>query len=319
MDWIKKHYDRFALIVLGGGLLVSSGLLVWQSQQFKEQFSVLQQNVPHGNKIKRQDEYNSLLAKADQDLKQPAQWEPTHPGSLLVSERYVINPKDGRPVNPLKTGDELHPPVPNKWFSDNGLDILDTNILNEDPDGDGFTNLDEFQGKTDPQKKDSHPAYITKLRLKQWIKQPFRLKLEAYDGESFQINALDLHQPSQFVKMGEQIPGTKFKLLKYEPKTQANQAGGETDVSELTVQNVETGENVVLIMRQVVDSPDSYALFRFVWNNTEFKVKKDQTFALKPDPSVQYKLIDIRETEAVITNLKTNEQITVPRLEEAAR
>jgi hypothetical protein len=314
MDWIKKHYDRFALIVVGGGLLVSSGLLIWQSQQFKDQFSVLQQSVSHGSKLPPLD--SSALTAAQQDLKQPAQWQ-DHPGSLLVSERYVIS--DGKPVNPLKSNIQLHPPVPNSWFAEHHLDILDPNILNEDPDGDGFTNLDEFTGKTDPQDKNSHPAYITKLRLKQWIKEPFRLKLEAYDGDSFEINALDLHQPSQFLKMGEQIAGTKFKLIKYDQKTRPNSANGETDVSELTIQNIETNEKVVLVMNQVVDSPDSYALFKFTWNNTEFKVKKDQTFALKPDPNVQYKLIDIRETEAVITNLKTNEQITVPRLEEAAR
>ena len=40
-----------------------------------------------------------------------------------------------------------HPPVPNKWFTDNKLEILDSNILNEDPDGDGFTNLEEWQNR----------------------------------------------------------------------------------------------------------------------------------------------------------------------------
>ena len=90
--------------------------------------------------------------------------------------------------------------------------------------------------------------------------------------------------------------------------------GEQQDVSELIVQNTETGENVVLVLEKIVDSPDSYALFRYLWNNTQFQVKKNQVFALPPEPTVQYKLIDIKETEALIQPPK-GDNITVPHLE----
>jgi hypothetical protein len=76
---------------------------------------------------------------------------------------------------------------------------------------------------------------------------------------------------------------------------------------------------VVLIVERVVDSPDSFAQFKFLWDGTEFRVKKDQKFALKIDPSVEYKLIDIHENGAVIMNLKTEERITIPALEVPAQ
>jgi hypothetical protein len=195
--------------------------------------------------------------------------------------------------------------------------ILDGNVLDQDPDNDGFTVLDEYLGKTDPQDPDSHPPYLTKLRLKKFIKVPFRLKFEAYDDDgNFQINTVDVHQPTQFVKIGDVISGTKYKAVKFEKKSVDNpRTGVDTDVSELTVENVENGRQVVLVVRTEVDSPDQYARFAFLWDHTEFTVKKDQKFSLKPERDIEYKLIDIHETEAVILNIKSGDQIKVPRLD----
>jgi hypothetical protein len=40
--------------------------------------------------------------------------------------------------------------IPNGWKQQYGLDPFDSNLGNEDPDGDGFTNLQEYQTGTDP-------------------------------------------------------------------------------------------------------------------------------------------------------------------------
>jgi len=87
------------------------------------------------------------------------------------------------------------------------------------------------------------------------------------------------------------------------------------DVSELTIQNTETQVQVVLVYDTPADSPDSYAVFKYLWNNTQITVKKDQEFVLKPDTDVKYKLIDINDREAVIQTA-TGEKITIPHFEE---
>jgi hypothetical protein len=187
----------------------------------------------------------------------------------------------------------------------------------EDPDKDGFTNEDEWRGSdlanpgaqsTDPLNKDSHPPYHTKLFVKQLIRQPFRLLFNAYDGipgktkpEAFeyQINTLDLRQPSEFLKIGDTIK-PHYKIKKFEYKTQKNSnTGDEDDVSELTLTNLETNVDIILVLRRVTDSPDYFIDFSYEWPYGQtaqvFRVKKLQEFAFKPNVTEKFKLIDVKE------------------------
>ncbi len=93
---------------------------------------------------------------------------------------------------------------------------------------------------------------------------PFRLLFNAYDGDpkkdsgakmEFQINTIDLKQPSEFLKIGETITKTKWKLAKFEYKTVINPKTEEAeDVSELTLTNTVTGQEIVLILSRVTDA-----------------------------------------------------------------
>jgi hypothetical protein len=311
MDWIKKNPEKFVLALLALGLLAVSTLLIKKALDFRQTFAGIRGEVARNNNIPPLD--TQAVDSAEAAIEKPAKWG-SHPGSLLVSRRYII--KDGQPYDPSEdTSQPLHPPVPNGWFIENNLDLLNPGIIDEDPDGDGFTNLDEWQGKTDPNNKDAHPPYHTKLRLVQFVREPFRLIFKAMpDADSFQIDTVDIRQPTQILKVGALVAGTKFKLIKFEPKSVVDENGVEKDISELTLENVETGAKVVLIKEKLVNSPDSFAQFKYTWDGTEFKVRKDGDFTLKPQPDLKYKLIDITETQAVIQLEKTGEKITVPHL-----
>ena len=299
MDWIKKNYDRFALFLLGAALLVSSVYMLWVIHGFSDRFAPVLSDPPHGKKLTSLE--TEALRQAQESLAKPAVWT-KHPAQLYVSRKFVARDSNGRkmlidPFDPQSP--PLHAPVPNAWFLEHGLEdqILDADVLQQDPDGDGFTNLDEYLGKTDPQDPASHPSYLTKLRLKLYKKVPFRLKFEATDDDgSFQINTVDVKQPTQFVRIDEVIPGTKFKVVKFEKKTVFNpKINEDKDVSELTVEHIESGIKTPLVIRTETDIPDHYARFSFLWKNSpEFSVKKGQNFILKPEPDVQYKLIDIQ-------------------------
>lgn len=321
MDWIKKNYDRFALMLMAVALLVSSVWLIVTAHGFSDRFTPVLTEPVHGKKVTSLE--TETMEKAEASIQTPAQWK-EHNGSLFVSRKYVSRTdpatKKDSLIDPFEPGSApLHPPVPNDWFLQNGLAdrILDADVLTQDPDKDGFTNLEEFEGKTSPTDPNQHPPYYTKLRLKQFVKKPARLKFEAYDDDgNFQINTIDVKQPSQFVKIGDEIQGTKYKVISFEKKSVMNdRTGVESDVSAITVENTETGVRFTDTVRTVADSPELFARFAYLWDNSELLIKKDQTFSLNPEADSQYKLIDIGDSEAVIKSLKTGDQIKVPRLE----
>ena len=89
----------------------------------------------------------------------------------------------------------------------------------QDPDGDGFTNLDEWQNHSNPTDKDSHPDYLAKLKMKSFAQEPFRMIFASRVGDTFAINTTDLKEPTQFLKLGDTIRGTQFKIVKFTEKS----------------------------------------------------------------------------------------------------
>ena len=83
-------------------------------------------------------------------LKQPAQWTFSSRSGLFVPEKHFIG-ANGMPATLQTT--EVHPPVPNEWLEQFDLPIADADVLTQDPDGDGFTNLEEWQNHTNPTDK----------------------------------------------------------------------------------------------------------------------------------------------------------------------
>jgi hypothetical protein len=235
MDWIKKNYDKAILGLLALALIGVSALLFLNTQSFGEKFS---DAMTAPNKSKKIPEVETaLIDAARQQLTSPKLWNSrNHDGLLFTGSKYYV--KDGQLVSPkgsaiwhhLETGE----PIPNEKLAQYGLPETSKEVLYEDPDGDGFMNQDEIRFETDPTNKDSHPEYVTRLYLARWIKVQFRLKFQAYDGNvnapermEFQINPVDAGARTEFVKIGDVIANTKFKVLKFEFKESLNPSTGE--------------------------------------------------------------------------------------------
>jgi len=313
MEWIKKNYDQFSMFCFAALLCAVAIFLILQVLAFYDIFARISGQVTINRTIPPSNA--SALEAAKQEALNPPVWN-NYDGSLFVSAPYILYRVNGqiRLVNPQITLYVFHPPIPNKWFYDHHLDPLDPKALEDDPSDDGFSNIDKWTwDKTmDPTDPNAHPPYWTKLRLVRFIQIPFRLKFEAYDGDTYQINTIDVRQPSQFLTKGDQIVGTKFKIVGFEKKTHTDANGIDHDDSELTIQNLETKQKLVLILSKTMDSPDSYGLFEYLWKgDINIQVKKDKTFSLKPEADVQYKLVDINRSFALIQNLKTGENIKV--------
>src|SRR6266705_1328045 len=300
VDWIKAHYDRVALIAAAIILFISAVSIWWSAIQFGHRLVALR--APP-QKAASPPAVAVELDHAAKELEHPAQWKAGTRSGLFVPERHFIG-TNGLPATLQNT--QVHPPVPNDWFEQFALPIENGDVLDQDPDGDGFTNLDEWQGGTDPTDRNSHPDYLTKLHLVSTAEEPFRYMFLSWVGGSFAINAIDQSEPTQFLKMDDVIRGTDFKIVKFTEKHDRNQYGTKVDVSELLLEHRESKAQVTLVKEKVATSPQSVATFVYAWGGrNEFEVRKDQEFSLKPVEEIKYKLVDVQSDKAVIVNTET--------------
>jgi hypothetical protein len=306
-DWIKANYDRAVIIAAAVFLFISAVCIWWSAIQFGNRL-VTQQ--PPLAKAASQPPVAVELDRAAEQLQNSAQWKASTRSGLFVPEKHFIG-ADGLPATLQNT--QVHAPVPNDWFEKYGLPIEDADVLDQDPDKDGFTNLDEWRGGTDPTKKDSHPDYITKLHLVSANEEPFRYIFSSRIKNTFGINTIDQSEPTQFLKVGDIIRGTDFKIVKFTEKHARNQYGTNDDVSELLLEHRQSHVQVILVKEKVATSPQSVATFVYTWGGRrEFEVRKDQEFSLKPVEDIKYKLVEVQPAKAVIVNTqKPNARIEI--------
>jgi len=298
IDWLKANYDRAVLIAAAVFLLISALAIWWSAIQFGNRLIT---PAPVPVKTASQPPVAVELDRAAEQLQKPGQWKASTRSGLFVPEKHFIGP-DGMPATLENT--QVHAPVPNEWFEKYALPIEDADALEQDPDKDGFTNLDEWQGNTDPTKAESHPDYTTKLHLVSATEEPFRYIFASRTKDKFGINSIDESEPTQFLKVGDTIRGTDFKIMTFTEKKERNQYGMRMDASELLLEHQGSHARVTLIKGKVATSPQSVATFVYAWGGRkEFEARKDQEFPLATAEGNQtYKLIDVRPDKAIIVN-----------------
>ena len=309
MEWLRTNYDRAAALAGALFLVFCAFFIFLGASGFSERFSALQNVPPPNNKIPagRAPEIREAMER----LQAPTQWTAAGRAGLFVPEKHFIG-ADGEPATLRNT--LLHPPVPNDWLENFGLPITESDVLTQDSDSDGFTNLDEWNGDSNPVNKESHPPYTFKLRVRSYTQEAFPLIFSSSVGDTYAINNIDRSRPTQFLHLGETVGGTKYKLMKYTEKSDSDKYGTTIDVSELTLEQAGTHDVVTLVKEKRATSPESVANFLYDWDGLKqsFSVKKGQDFSLKPQPEIQYKLLDIQPDKAIIINTqKPNEKIEI--------
>jgi len=333
MDKIKANYDRVLLVVAGVillGVALYAGLNI---SSLRDEFP-----VPPVRDRGAAFEENPILAQLHAEAAKfrepsPSAWA-ADDRSLFVSRVYLL--REGQLVDILESDVELYPGIPNAWILKHGLDYTDRNLAQADPDGDDFTNLEEFRAGTNPMDGKSKPASWSKLRLTASKIDKLRTKFESLprgDLEVVQINTVSAENPraltgaSQFYRRGDMIklsesgPDGKqvetptplqFTAAKFIKRLNPN-TNSEEEIPQITLLNATDGLEIELLQGEVKDSPYSLATVQDTRSGQTMELRSGQEFEL--EAGQRYKLIDVSEEAATIQDLSSGEKHTIPRPE----
>ena len=117
--------------------------------------------------------------------------------------------------------DSDHDGLPNDWEIKYGFNPNDSKDASADSDGDGFSNLEEYEAKTDPKDPKSHPDYLDFVTVQGTFKQtflPFYFKqANPMPGNTFRLTFQRLGVKSKYdstltAKVGEAIKSSDGKF-----------------------------------------------------------------------------------------------------------
>lgn len=178
MSWLEKNYEKAAI---GGAAIVALGLayLGWSKVGAVDAdfSSSTKGSGPSDPSVAGASRVPSAISSMalDRTVKQAMDGDrpvDTFTGIPLYVARE--NPTKGLD---LIRGAEVHPGIPNTWWLENGIDLGYADSPLRDEDGDGFSNADEYQAKTNPTDSKSHPPLIAKLKFQReealsWFVRP---------------------------------------------------------------------------------------------------------------------------------------------------
>jgi hypothetical protein len=216
------------------------------------------------------------------------------------------------PVDPLAPGGRVvHPPIPNDWWIKTGANMTYADSPQRDDDGDGFSNLDEFEAGTQPVDSQSIPPLIFKLAyLKDesvnWYvdfgfesegKWGPKLLGQMPDGKKFtnRVGAAEMLSPGDSFFIGKEPFLNRFKFIGIVQKEVTSQRTGLTqNVNVAEYEDLKPNKKGMKYQSQY-GLPDAEIDANAYYDRTavldlqaigeggkEFKVEEGTAFALPP-------------------------------------
>lgn len=281
----------------------------------------------------------------------PTLWEePADKQRLFISDEYLFYPSLYPAGNYIQKNDgTARTPggVLLSWYQKYGLDFTDSNIDREDPDKDGFSNIQEFMNapvgvrlkasdcdgtqSTNPLDPQSHPSYLSLLRLQTYERRSFHIQFrgkEVLNGEHvFQIRLSDVPSNEQpgYKKTGDKLGAEGYIIGPYtenivEEVDKATGIKTEVDKSTLELDKPEIGFKILLPYRQEIDSPESTADFVMLTASEIDKVWKVPRGKILKVPYITdttYLVLEANDNGATIRDTTTQKEYHILKLDPA--
>ena len=324
MSWFAKNYEKAAL---GGSVAAALGLAFLGYSKL----SGVEQDFGAG--LKGQGNNNAAVRDADlipktlASLKLDRTWNQALDGDRPVDlftgiPLFISSLAPEKPIDLLKDA-PVHPPIPNIWWIENRLDPGFADSPNRDPDQDGFSNLEEFNAKTDPNSAKSLPSLIAKLMYVKdesltWVLRPgygsdgsFPFNYQDDKGGVNKAVGADLIAPDGLF-FAKPPMKDRFKLLGSEVRKELNKKINiEMEVTIVRIEDQRSNKKGVIYEIPAPLSEDRrndylkydrtaiFSLEALGLNGKEFKVEENTKFALPPDSPKKDYLAKIVTPESV--------------------
>jgi len=317
-----KDWDKLILLLAGLAVCVVSVMFSMKALGFSGKFVMSEANPKNDippTQVKIAGIAKSFVEKT-QAWSNPVKGDPPKELPLFVSVPIIevngVLIDMGNPNAPL-----LRPPVSNSWLMVNNLDYLNSGVLSQDPDKDGFPSLAEWEAKTVPIDPASHPPYATKLIFASRQQEVYLLKFAAQpDPERFQIIRLPTakwpQRETYLMKIGEISQDQQFRIESFEKKTEVRN-GINVDSSVVKVTYLPKNEVHDLIRNAETQLPTYYAEMKFELDpGFQQYVKEGEAFNLTADPETKYRVVKVNEATVAIsyqTGAEPEQTLEIPK------
>jgi len=336
----KNQYDKLlafsVLLGLLGSLLFLALRIAFMksmAEQYRISIDSLRPKHPEAAVVD-----TLAFEQAERAIKSPIQLPIWTNSLLFVPEARVwcVECRQPMPYDGEKCPFCLHvppppPPAPedidkdgmkDKWELQYGLDPADPSDAAEDPDGDKFTNFEEFSAnpQTDPTDKADAPDIVAKLRLRDIIESSMSLRFEGKTKLSetktkYQVNVRVGNRQRTFILfLEEQIGNSGFFLDRFEEKWAdvADETGTRRrEVSELYLKHDD--KEIRLVLREDTPWRKYSAVLYLDWGEQpSYRVEVDSEFELEGQ---KYTVIgiDSRKQTVVIKRASDGKQFTIAK------
>ncbi|TLD71572.1 hypothetical protein FEM03_05355 [Phragmitibacter flavus] len=298
----KSNYEKVILTIVALAALGGSGWMIYKSLDFGS-------TVQTEKVVPKKDfgeipieQVQSAIASAVTPTKPwiaPVRREKPVP----LNKSVLLVLKEDQLFDLFLEEPQIRPPLTNSFLRENGLPYQHPNVADLDSDNDGFTNLEEFEGKTSPVDASKHPPITNKLFMVNRLAKDYRVILKSSSSPYQIATPDDLKRKNWFAGGPGESFGSdnRFTVVKLERKVVPDPKIGERDVSELTVKDNVRNNEVVLVKDVENNIADYSAELEFrlkVISN--LTVPKDGLFRIPGFDATTYKLIEVNEDDAKI-------------------
>lgn len=313
----KSNFEKPLLLIMALIALGVSGYLIYLTQGFAD--TLVQKKVTPRNETAPVP--LASVQEATELLKKVFNWQSPSVNNKPVplNKSILVILKGDTLIDLYVPEPQFRPPLTNEFLIKSKIpssSIFHTNVTDLDPDGDGYSNVEEFNRGTDPMDPLKHPPFTDHLYFKERVADDYIIKLNSSE-DPFLVILTAPRRDSAYIQppfpkpFGFRDPVTRqinerFVAEGFEKK-EAPVNGIPKDVSELTVTDKATNSKFALVRGVEKNLADYYAVLEF-WQKeiVSVKVKKGEKFRI-PGVAATYRLVDVDESKAVIVEIKADD------------